>query len=575
MISQNIEPLFHEYLSPNDHAASDYFALIKILVSLKNSATPGSADFAQASAAIAKAYALVEDEIRTNTKPPSKQVSFGTSGWRGIIGKDFSLQSVGQVAQAIVAMYRDLDQDDALAAPLGVRSFSEAQQRGAVVGFDNRFGGSLLAERVIEVLTSNGIFVHYAQEATTGTLSAAVLILNAAFSVNLTPSHNPLEYAGFKFNAADAGPAASEITSRITANARQLIAEGITPTLAPNTTLVRPCDALACWQELVARGTSLHGLDYPGIMAAFHGASDCVVAVDCVHGASRVHMRSLFGDQPSDRLILLRDQADPTFGGVAPEPSSQNMQQVLATLRQRPEPLKLGVIIDPDADRIRFSDGAIEIDMNLFGAMAFHYLHEKKGRRGLVAKTVATSNFANAIAKGLHEEIFEPRVGFKEFKPVIGKALVCFEESDGISVIGHTPEKDAYIGLLLALDMMLTLKKNLGDYLREIQAEYGHYYPARGGVEVSRQGKELLDTLAGLEKYAVGTLLDIGGEAKKITEVITIDGRKMILEDNSWLMIRPSGTEPKVRFYVEARSESGKDVLFAAAKGMLGEIGLL
>jgi phosphomannomutase len=575
MISQNIEPLFHEYLSPNDHAASDYFALIKILVSLKNSATPGSADFAQASAAIAKAYALVEDEIRTNTKPPSKQVSFGTSGWRGIIGKDFSLQSVGQVAQAIVAMYRDLDRDDALAAALGVRSFSEAQQRGAVVGFDNRFGGSLLAERVIEVLTSNGITVHYAHEATTGTLSAAVLILNAAFSVNLTPSHNPLEYAGFKFNAADAGPAASEITSRITENARQLIAEGITPTLAPNTTLVKPCDALACWQELVARGTSLHGLDYPGIMAAFHGATDCVVAVDCVHGASRVHMRSLFGAQPSDRLILLRDQADPTFGGVAPEPSSQNMQQVLATLRQRPEPLKLGVIIDPDADRIRFSDGAIEIDMNLFGAMAFHYLHEKKGRRGLVAKTVATSNFANAIAKGLHEEIFEPRVGFKEFKPVIGKALVCFEESDGISVIGHTPEKDAYIGLLLALDMMLTLKKNLGDYLREIQAEYGHYYPARGGVEVSRQGKELLDTLAGLEKYAVGTLLDIGGQPKRIAEVISIDGRKMILEDNSWLMIRPSGTEPKVRFYVEARSESGKDALFAVAKAMLSEIGLL
>lgn len=575
MISQNIELLFHEHLSANNHAASDYFGLIRKLVGLRNSAPPGSPDFRQASEAITKTYALVEDEIRTNTNPPTQQVSFGTSGWRGIIGKDFSLHSVGQVAQAIVAMYRSLDQDDSLAAPLGVRSFAEAQQRGAVVGFDNRFGGSLLAERVIEVLTSNGITVHYAHEATTGTLSAAVLMVQAAFSINLTPSHNPLEYAGFKFNAADAGPAASEVTSRITENARQLIAGGKTPPLAPDTTLVKGCDALACWRELIARGASLHGLDYSGIIAAFHAAPECVVAVDCVHGASRVHMRSLFGNQPSDRLILLRDQADPTFGGVAPEPSSQNMQQVLATLRQRPEPLKLGVIIDPDADRIRFSDGTIEIDMNLFGAMAFHYLHEKKGRHGLVAKTVATSNFANAIAKGLHEEIFEPKVGFKEFKPVIGKALVCFEESDGISVIGHTPEKDAYIGLILALDMMLTMKKNLGDYLGEIQAEYGHYYPARGGVEVSRQGKALLDTLAGLEKYATGTVLDIAGQPRKITEVITIDGRKMILEDNSWLMIRPSGTEPKVRFYVEARSESGKDGLFAAAKAMLNEIGLL
>ncbi|MDG4476851.1 phosphoglucomutase [Thiovibrio frasassiensis] len=575
MFSKNIDLLFKEHLSPNNHAASDYFSLIKKLVGLKNNEAPDSAEFHQANEAIARAYGLVEDEIRTNTNPPSKEVSFGTSGWRGIIGKDISLYTVSLVTQGIVAMYRNLDQDKTLAPALGVSSFSEAQQRGAVLGFDNRFGGRLMAQRVIEVLTSNGITVHYAHEATTGTLSAAVLILQAAFSINLTPSHNPLEYAGFKFNAADAGPAASEITNRITENARQLIAAGKNPILSPDPTQVQQCDALACWQELVARGASRHGLNYREIIAAFHSAKDCVVAVDCVHGASRVHMRGLFGNQPSERLLLFREQADPTFGGVAPEPSSTNMQQVMTTLQQRPEPLKLGVIIDPDADRIRFTDGTVEIDMNLFGGMAFHYLHEKKGKHGLVAKTVATSNFANAIAKGLHEEIFEPKVGFKEFKPVIGKALVCFEESDGISVVGHTPEKDAYIGLILALDMMLSLKKNLGEYLSEIQAEYGYYYPGKGGVEVSRQGKALLDTLAGLEKYGVGTVLDIGGEPKKITEVITIDGRKMILEDNSWLMIRPSGTEPKVRFYVEARSEAGKDGLFAAAKGMLGEIGLL
>lgn len=575
MISQNIELLFSEHLTPDNHAASDYFGLIKKLVDLKNNALPNSAEFREASEAIVRVYGLVEDEILTNTNPPTKQVSFGTSGWRGTIGKDFSLHSVGQVAQAIVTMYHDLDQDNSLAPALGVNTFAEVQQRGAVVGFDNRFGGNLLAQRVIEVLTTNGITVHYAHEATTGTLSAATLIVQAAFSVNLTPSHNPLEYAGFKFNAADAGPAAAEITSRITENARKLIAEGKSPALNPDATLVKQCDALGCWQELMAKGVSLHGLDYAKIIAAFHAASDCVVAVDCVHGASRVHMRSLFGNKPSDRLILLRDQPDPTFGGVAPEPSSPNMRQVLATLQSRPEPFKLGVIIDPDADRIRFSDGFLEIDMNLFGGMAFHYLHEKKGKHGLVAKTVATSNFANAIAKGLHEEIFEPKVGFKEFKPVIGKALVCFEESDGISVIGHTPEKDAYIGLILALDMILTMKKNLGDYLDEIQAQYGYYYPGRGGVEVSRQGQALLDTLAKLDKYAPGVVIDVGGEPKKIAEVLTIDGRKMILEDNSWLMIRPSGTEPKVRFYFEARTEAGKEGLLAAAKAMLAEIGLL
>ncbi|EKD36197.1 MAG: hypothetical protein ACD_75C01604G0001, partial [uncultured bacterium] len=275
-----------------------------------------------------------------------------------------------------------------------------------------------------------------------------------------------------------------------------------------------------------------------------------------------------------DRLLLFRAEADPTFGGVAPEPSTKNMQTVLQALQSRPEPLKLGVIIDPDADRIRFTDGAMEIDMNMFGAMAYHYLHEKKGKQGLVAKTVATSNFANAIAAELCENTFEPAVGFKNFKPVINQALVLFEESDGISVIGHTPEKDAYIGLLLALDMLLTLRLNLGDYLAEIRRQYGAYYPARGGIAVSQMGDELKATLAGLKKYAAGAKVRVGKNLQTIDEVITIDGRKIIFADGSWLMIRPSGTEPKIRFYVEARTEKGKDDLLDAAKEMLAEIGL-
>jgi phosphomannomutase len=237
--------------------------------------------------------------------------------------------------------------------------------------------------------------------------------------------------------------------------------------------------------------------------------------------------------------------------------------------------LKVGAIIDPDGDRIRFTDGAVEISMNQFGAMAYHFLHEVKGKRGMVAKTVATSNLANCLAKAFGEEVFEPRVGFKEFKPVIGRALVCFEESDGISVIGHTPEKDAYIGLLLAMDMVLTLDMNLGEYLQRIEGEYGAYYPDRGGLTVSAKGDELKGILQKLQRYGVGALVKIGEGEQRIAEVIDIDGRKMIFEDGSWLMIRPSGTEPKVRFYVESRTASGTGNLVQAAREMLKEIGLL
>jgi phosphomannomutase len=193
----------------------------------------------------------------------------------------------------------------------------------------------------------------------------------------------------------------------------------------------------------------------------------------------------------------------------------------------------------------------------------------------MVAKTVATSNFANKLAEDFGEEVFESRVGFKEFKPVIGKALVYFEESDGISVIGHTPEKDAYIGLLLALDMVMTLGKNLGEYLLEIQQEHGFYYPAKDGVVVSSSGEELMSKLALLDKYEAGSVINVGNEEKIIAEIIDIDGRKMVLDDGSWLMIRPSGTEPKVRFYVEARNREKQVALFEAAKAMLAEIGLL
>jgi phosphomannomutase len=251
------------------------------------------------------------------------------------------------------------------------------------------------------------------------------------------------------------------------------------------------------------------------------------------------------------------------------------MQKIVEVLAKREEPLKLGAIIDPDGDRIRFTDGSTEISMNQFGAMAYHFLHEHKNRKGMVAKTVATSNLANSLAENFKEELFEPSVGFKNFKPVIGKALVYFEESDGISIIGHTPEKDAYIGLLLALEMMLLTNMNLGDYLRDIENVFGAYYPDRDGVEVSVKGEELQSLLAGLDKYSEKSTVEIGGKPQCIKQVITIDGRKMVFEDGSWIMIRASGTEPKVRFYVESRTPTGSAELVAAAKTMLSEIGIL
>lgn len=575
--SEPVEELFGRLIVTGDHGASDYLGLIKDLVGRKRQ----EGDIRQED--IDRAYAHLYKEILENQNDPGEPVTFGTSGWRGRLGKDIFVRSVAIVTAAIVELYAALRTDTSLAVLLGVASYDEARRRGCVVGFDNRFAGATLAAAAVEVLVQAGFAVHYAGESTTGVLSAAVLELGAAFSINLTPSHNPLEYGGYKYNAADAGPAAAPLTQRITENARRLLAEGnsalpagwVYPGHLPETGLIHRFDSLSAWQNLVRKNKTVHGLDLDAIIGTFHSRQDIVVVVDSVHGASRLHIRELFAGKPCDHLLTLRDTADVTFGGIAPEPSAANMQGVVEALNARGERLKLGAIIDPDGDRIRFTDGTNEVSMNQFGAMAYHFLHEYHGKKGMVAKTVATSNMANRLAEVFGEELFEPRVGFKEFKPVIGRALVFFEESDGISIIGHTPEKDAYIGLILALDMVMTSNMNLTDYLQVIEKTCGAYYPDRDGVTVKIKGKQLLDLLQKLEKYGPGNTIQVGAEKKVIREVITLDGRKMILEDGSWLMIRPSGTEPKIRFYVESRTADGTVGLVQAAKAMLSEIGLL
>lgn len=574
--AKNIDELFENYTTEGNHPESEYFELVKALLEVKKHST----DSATVDNAIRKVYDYVLDEIVSNENDPIEPVKFGTSGWRGMLGKDVFVRSVACVTQAIVDMYKTADSN--MLEILGVASLEDACRRGAVVGHDNRFGGELLGRIVAHVLVTNGFQVYYAGESTTGALSAALLVKEAAFSVNLTPSHNPLEYGGYKYNAADGGPAAAELTSRITELANSLLQKGyIYDSLVSSGNQVSipseslELDALACWKQLVRENKDKHHVDFDSIVNRFVNEEDVVVVIDSVHGASRLDIVPLLGGYDGTKLTVLRNNDDPTFGGIAPEPSSANIKGVMKELSLRKEGLKIGAIIDPDGDRIRFTDGTNEISMNQFGAMAYHFLTRTHGLSGMVAKTVASSNLANNIAKGFGQEVFEPPVGFKEFKPVMGKALVFFEESDGISIIGHTPEKDAYIGLLLALDMVLSTGKNLGDYLSEIEQEFGTFYPARDGLVVQQKGEELMARLEQLNRYRAGSHVMIGDAQKQIVDVIDIDGRKMIFDDGSWLMIRPSGTEPKVRFYVESRTHEGTVHLVDAAKSMLHEIGLI
>ncbi|MGO9612478.1 MAG: phosphomannomutase [Dissulfurispiraceae bacterium] len=511
---------------------------------------------------------VIETFARGNTAPA--KIVFGTSGWRGEIGTEFTFNNLRIVTSAIVSMFRR--NDPSVTEAMGVSDIGEIQRRGVIVGHDNRFLGEDFAMEVIGLLQREGFKTWYAGEATTPEFSAGIEMVNAACSINLTPSHNPANYAGFKFNPSDGGPAGAEITTAIEEISNRMMAGS--PILNP--IQPRAVERIDLTSLYIAYVKERKTLNVERIMD-FISDGDCVICIDNVHGATRGRIQRIVGE--SSKIRYLRSENDYLFGGIAPEPSEKNMEDIEKVLRQDTSRFKLGVIMDPDGDRIRYTDGRVQIPMNYFGALALHYLKVFRGISGVVAKSVGTSNFVNAIANKLGVPIKETKVGFKNFRPYMLKtsnerAIVAFEESDGISAYNHILEKDAIFGLLLAIEMMAATGKTLGEYLEGLMNEFGAYYPDRSGIAVDNflVGEPLLKKLSTIkERYKKGTILDIGGRKRVVKDLITVDGTKLILDDGSWLMIRPSGTEPKVRFYIEARTEEDKKAVFEAAERITRE----
>lgn len=515
---------------------------------------------------------LTEIEKFALKNPEKTSVSFGTSGWRGEIGTDFTCRNLTIVGKAIIRLLKTADKD--VLASLGVSDFDDVRSRGVIVGHDNRFMGPLFSRIIISLLNKEGIRVFYAGETTTPEISASIEMLKAAASINITPSHNPANYQGIKFNPSDGGPAGKELTSLVQGYANEMM-DDISEVTIPTWDEIEfeKIDTTSLYIDYLKERKTL---DLERIRR-FLNDEDILLVIDHVHGATRGRPVKLFGgDLLDDKIKLLRTEDDFLFGGVAPEPSKENMKEVERLLMESTSRFRLGVIMDPDGDRIRFCDHRMQIPMNYFGAMAFHFLYTYKGLNGVVVKSVGTSNFVNAIAEKHGIPVRETQVGFKNFRPYMlpdarERAVVAFEESDGISGYRHTLEKDALFGLLLALEMMAETGKNISEYLDDLFKEYGAFYPDRSGISVDRAlvGSTLREKLGKLvDEFPEGSTLTVGEKTLKITRQITLDGLKLVLEDGSWLMIRPSGTEPKVRFYIEAREPKEKESLFQLAEAI-------
>ena len=504
------------------------------------------------------------EAARVSAEPTT--VVFGTSGWRGVIGRDFTLLNVHKVVRGII----DMMQSDVFLRAIGVGDFDEVRKAGILLLRDNRFMGEAFCEAARRELAAENIKIFDAGECPTGVGSAILTELAAAGSINFTPSHNPMEYAGIKFNPADGGPADVNLTKIIEKKANAYMQPDVSfaPAKASYKNLLQKVEAKVIFRAFVENKSKI--FDLPRIRQWLSAQkNDLFILVDNMHGASRGYIQALLGpdlikdlsDAGAIRFIHTDD--DYSFHGVKPEPSAANQKPLIEALQKAERKFTLAVALDPDADRIRYADAKMDMDMNRFAPVAYANLLAR-GLQGGVASTAPSSDFALEIARRQGQNVWETAVGFKHFRQPLksGDALLAFEESDGISFRGHTLEKCALAGFLAAVDAIASQNNNLSGQYQTLQERYGYFYPDKAGAEVPGVGveewqaykKAVVDVLQ-KRLFKTGDRLKIGNQEKAIRSINTIDGLKLIFNDKSWILLRPSGTEPKFRYYYEVVSK--------------------
>jgi phosphomannomutase len=454
-----------------------------------------------------------------------EQISFGTDGWRATLDT-FTAPRVRMVGQA-VATYLD---EEGFTDPVAVCYDARESSRG-------------FAEELARVLCANGFDVVMPErDRPTPLLSWAISERELAGGLMITASHNPPEYNGVKFIPEDGAPALPEVTDAIEAN----LAE---PDPLPESEwgTVREVDFVTPHAD--------HALDLVG------ADLDLSVAYDAIHGSGRGVTDSLLKRAGVD-VTRLRCEADPTFGGVSPEPTRGNLDELIE--RVTSGEAVLGIANDGDADRIALiTPERGLLDANLLYAALYDYLLETDS--GPAIRTVSTTFLIDRIAESHGEAAIEVSVGFKWVARAMAEhdALMGGEESGGFSMRGHVREKDGVLIALLAV--AAHDEEPLDERVDRLLAEHGEIHQNR--VSVDCPDEEKGPTLDSLSEAIPDS---VAGE--RVEDVNTADGFKLLLESGAWLLVRPSGTEPKLRVYAEASSEARVDELLAAGRDLVTEV---
>ena len=470
-------------------------------------------------------------------------VKFGTSGWRGIIARDFTFDNVRLATQGIADYLKQL-------------STLNSQPSTVILGYDTRFLGREFSLAAAEVLAANGLEPLLCNRDTpTPVIAHNIRHRKAIGGINLTASHNPAEYQGLKFSTSNGAPATPEVTGQIEANIAKLQAAGWS-----FKSVVIGMFQCRTFDPQPAYFKQLHKL----INFAVLKKAKLKVAIDLEYGTGRGYLDKLLEQAgvPQSGITLFHNELNPLFGGHHPEPNAANMAGVSKFVRSGKAQIGLG--LDGDADRFGIVDkDGTWLTPNQVLTLSLYHLKKNRGWTGAVVRTVPSSHQVDAVAELFGVKVYETPVGFKhigalmESEPII----VGGEESGGLSVKGHVPEKDGILACLLMAELVATEKKSLGQILKELSKQIGNFYTDRINVSFAPEKKDAL-----LAKLGSG-LKNIG--PFKVETFITTDGYKFLLPNREWVAFRASGTEPLIRCYIEAKSKAGLKKLQTACRELL------
>jgi phosphoglucomutase len=466
------------------------------------------------------------------------QIKFGTSGWRAVMAEEFTFANVRRAVTGIARYV-------ASQKPKGAR---------VIVGRDPRFLGETFVSMAAEILSAHGITPMISDDAApTPAFSYAVIFNKADGVINFTASHNPPEYNGIKFSTPDGCPALPEVTKKIEAE----IEAGDNDSSAPappaetlqSTSLQPKADYLKRLGEII----DLAAIKKAGLKVVF----------DPMWGAARGYSDELL-KQAGVQVATVHDYRDVLFGGHAPEPDDHLLEDLRKKMKETDA--QIGIATDGDADRFGIvdADGTF-LQPNYVIAILFDYLVESRGWKNGVAKSVATTNLVNALAQKHDVELHETPVGFKYIGELImqDKIAIGGEESAGLSIRHHVPEKDGVLAGLLCCEAVAKRGKSLGNQLKEISNQVGSFFPQRENFRLTPEVKtKFTEKLKSDPREFCG---------HTVSEVVRKDGLKLVFDDGSWVCYRLSGTEPVVRVYSEARSQRGLEKLGTAAKNWIFE----